>query len=490
MRVNTGIEGLDDVLLGGIPAGTLLLAQGLSGSGKTTVGLQFLIEGARRGERCLLVTNGETPEELASIAGSHGWSLDGVDVVRWEEEVEEGETSADYTLFPPAEVEVGETLSRVFAAIDRLQPARLVIDAISGIRILARDAAFFLLQLKRLHRFLSGRSCTTMLLNDTVDPDLDARAQTISHAVMELQHLVFGFGGERRRLRIRKVRGSRYVGGFHDMTIETGGLRVFPRLVATSHAEVPEAEPAASGLAELDALAGGGLPRGSSTLLTGPAGTGKSTLSALYLRAAAERGERSGVFLFDEPVRSFLRRSRGLGIDLDPHAEAGRVAFTHLDPAELSPGQIAHAVLEQVRGGTRLILFDTLNGYLQSAAEEPMVLLHLRELLSYLSGQGTVTLLTLTQHGILGQDIARPVVDLSFLADNVLLLRYFESGGSIHQALSMVKRRTGPHERTIRRLILEPGRVRLSGPLSEFSGVLTGVPHYERTRATLEEPMR
>jgi circadian clock protein KaiC len=478
-RLSFGVAGLDGILQGGIPRDTLFLVQGAPGAGKTTLGLQFLLEGAYQGEACLLVSNAETAKELAAIAASHGWDLGGIEIIRAEEESSEKASDAsDYTLFPAAEVEVGESLAYLFAQFERVSPRRLVIDSISGLRVLAREPAFYRRQLQRLREFLSARSCTTILLDDAGAGEANVRTQTIAHGFLELEQVSRDYGGERRRLRVRKLRGSGYVGGYHDFVIETGGVRVYPRLVAAQSATVGEDEPARSGVAELDAHAGGGLGRGSSTLLMGPAGAGKSTLATLYMHQAATQGERSALYLFDESEHSFVQRSRGLGLDVDPHIEAGRILLTYVDPAELTPGQIAHRIVEQVeRQGVRLVTIDSLNGYLHGAQQEHALLLHLRELLSYLSRQGVVSLLVLTQHGILGAEMSTPV-DVSFIADNVFLLRFFEARGAVRQALSMVKRRAGPHERTIRELLLEPGRVRVGKPLADFSGVLGGTPTF------------
>lgn len=478
-RTPFGIEGLDRILHGGIPRHTLFLCQGPPGSGKTTLSIQFLMEGARTGERCLLVTNGETANELDQIALSHGWNLEGIEVVEWQEPHGDvpADTDAEYTLFPEVEVEVGETLARLFSAIEEVAPDRLVIDSIATLRAIAPTPGFYRRQVKRIHDVLVSRACTTVMIDDVAGNGDDARAQTLAHGMLELEHVDFRYGADRRRLRVRKVRGSVYQSGSHDFVIERGGLRVYPRLVAGEHVETPLGDAAASGLAALDELAGGGLTRGSSTLIMGPAGTGKSTLASLYVHAAAQRGERCTVQLFDESLETFLRRSRGLGMEMRPFLEDGRLRIAHLDPAELTPGQIAHRLVEHVeQEDARLVVIDSLNGYLESGAEEPMVLLHLRELLSYLSRRGVVTILPLTQHGVIGPNVAPPV-DVSFLADNVFVLRYLELRGKIRQTVSMLKKRAGAHERTVRELHMEPGRVTLSGALDDLSGVLAGVTH-------------
>ncbi len=478
--VRFGISGLDDLFdhEGGIPPKTLFLIQGYTGIGKTTLALQFLLQGVREGASCLLVTNAETPAQLQTIAASHGWSLDGLHITEWMEEAN-GDASnieQDYTLFPEAEVEVGATLQSLFESVARVRPDRLVIDSISALRALAPSAAFHRRQLKRIRTFLWAYDCTTLLLDDAAISEKDMRRQTLADGLLELQQVDLAYGGDRRRLRVRKLRGCTYIGGYHDFRIRTGGIEVYPRLVASRHELVDYFEPAVSRVAALDALTGGGLPRGTSTLILGPAGSGKSTLGAAWVHAAAAQGESSAVCLFDESVDSYLARSRGLNLDLTPAIEAGQVHISHLDPAELSPGEISHLLVRRVDDdGARLVVIDSVNGYLHSAAEEPQVLLHLRELLSYLARRQVITLLIMTRHGILGNNEAAPL-DMSFLADNVILLRYFEAAGSIRQALSMVKKRTGAHERTIRELSFTGGVISLGEPLTEFSGVLSGWP--------------
>ncbi len=376
-------------------------------------------------------------------------------------------------------MEVGETLQHLFAEVERLRPSLLVLDSVSGLRVLAPTTAFYRRQLKRIRDYLSGRSCTTILLDEASMPEMDRRSETLADGVIELQRVELNYGADRRRLRVRKLRGCTYVSGAHDFSIETGGLVVFPRLVAQRFEELSKPEPLASGIAQLDMLTGGGLPRGSSTLMVGPAGIGKSTISTIYAMAAANWGERSCILLFDESVETHIARSQGLGLDIAAAIDARLIRMNHLDPAELSPGQIANLIVRQVEEEhVGVVIIDTLNGYLQSAFEEAAVLLHVRELVSYLNRRQVLTLLTLTQHGILGPDMATPV-DLSFLADNVFLLRYFETQGAVRQALSVVKKRSGKHERTIRELIMQPGGIGVSEPLEDFTGVLTGTPLYE-----------
>ena len=480
-RIASGVPGLDEVLQGGLPRGALLLIEGAPGSGKTTFGLQFLLQGIRQGETCLLASNAETLEQLKSIAASHAWTLDGIHVTEFTEPAagtgdDEG---SGYTLFPEAEVDLGETLQRLFAEIERLRPTRLVLDTISVLRILAPTPGFYRKQLRRVRDFMLAQSCTTLMLDEASRTgEKDVRSQTLADGIVDLELLDFKYGADRRQLRVRKLRGCSYFSGTHDFNIVTGGLVVFPRLVARAHAEIPNFEPLSSGVAQIDALLSGGLPRGSSTLVMGPAGSGKSTIATLYAMAAAKRGEHCSILLFDESAESHIARSRGLGFDIAAAIDAGRMRVKDLDPAELSLGQIAHLLVRQVEeDNVGLIVIDTLNGYLQSAAGEQAVFLHLRELISYLNRRRVVTLLTLTEHGILGSDRSTPI-DVSFLADNVILLRYFELRGAIRQALSVVKKRTGQHERTIRELTLKPGGISVGEPLEDLTSVLTGTPQH------------
>ena len=478
-RITSGIPGLDEILNGGVPRKTLLLIEGRPGSGKTTIALQFLLQGVREGETCLLITNAESAQQLDWIAATHGWKLDGIHVSEWRESADSaGEDAEDYTLFAEAEVEVGETLQYLYAEIERVQPTLLVIDTISALRVLAPTPAFYRRQLRRIREFLSTRSCTTLILDDASTGEKDARSQTLADGIIELNQVDFTYGMDRRRLRVRKLRGSTYVTGAHDFSITTGGIVLYPRLVARTHAKGGALEPLSSTIAELDRLSGGGLPRGTSTLMIGPAGTGKSTLSTIYALAAAGRGEKCCILLLDERIETHVARSQGLGLEIEAAMEAGSIRIQELNAAELSPGEIAHLLVRQVEeDDVGLVVIDTLNGYLHSAMEEPTVLLHLRELVAYLGRRNIVTLLTLTQHGIFGPAMLTPM-DVSFLADNVFLLRYFEESGGIRQALSMVKKRTGQHERTIREFVLAPGSISVGPPLREFSGILTGTPYY------------
>ena len=476
LRLATGSAGLDSVLNGGFPANHLYLLEGDPGTGKTTLALQFLLEGARLGEPVLYVTLSETKEELTAVARSHGWSLEGVNLHELVPPEESLKTESQYTIFHPSEVELGETTRAVIEEVERIQPRRVVFDSLSEMRLLARDPLRYRRQILALKQFFAGRHSTVLLLDDRTSADSDLQVQSIAHGVVMLEQLMLDYGAERRRLRVSKLRGSRFRGGYHDFTIRTGGLEVYPRLVAADRRAEFRSEASPSGVAELDSLLGGGLDRGTATLLMGPAGSGKSSLAAHFAAASAVRGERAAAFIFDEGVNTYLNRAAGLGTDLRAEVEAGRLTVQQVDPAELSPGEFAHAVCAAVeRDGARLVVIDSLNGYLQAMPDERFLTAQMHELLTYLNQQGVVTLLVMAQHGLLGP-MSSPV-DVSYLADTVVLLRYFEAGGAIRRAISVVKKRTGRHEDTIREMRLSASRgVEIGEPLTAFRGVLTGVP--------------
>jgi circadian clock protein KaiC len=475
-RLTTGSPGLDLVLNGGFPANRLYLIEGDPGTGKTTLALQFLLEGVRRGEPVLYVTLSETKEELTAVAHSHGWSLEGVNLHELLPPEESLKTEAQYTIFHPSEVELGETTKAVIEEVARIQPRRVVFDSLSEMRLLARDPLRYRRQILALKQFFAGRRTTVLLLDDRTATDADLQVQSIAHGVVMLEQVELDYGAERRRLRVSKLRGSRFRGGFHDFAIRTGGIEVYPRLVAANRGREFKAESVPSGVAELDALLGGGLDRGTATLLMGPAGSGKSSLATHFAAAVARRGEVAASFIFDEGVNTYLNRAAGLGTDLRSYVESGRLKVQQVDPAELSPGEFAHAVSEVVeRDGASLVIIDSLNGYLQAMPDERFLTAQMHELLTYLNQHGVVTLLVMAQHGFMGAGMSAPV-DVSYLADTVVLLRYFEAAGAIRRAISVVKKRTGPHEDTIREMRLSTSGVKVGAPLTAFRGVLTGVP--------------
>lgn len=477
-RIRTGVPGLDDILGGGLPPNRVYLVQGQPGVGKTTLALQFLLEGARQGDTGFYVTLSETEEELRAVAGSHRWSLDGIHLFELDAVEQSLKPEAQYTLFHPSEVELHETVERVTAAIERIKPVRVVFDSLSELRLLARDPLRFRRQILALKQFFIGRQCTVLLLDDGSAEADDIQLESLAHGVIVLEQKPRGYGSDRRVIRVTKIRGVAFRTGHHDMTLEQGGLCVYPRLVAAEHRRTFSPDRASSGIEELDALLNEGLERGSSTLLVGPAGAGKSTIASQFAVAAAERGEKAAIFTFEEGLAALFARSDGLGMPLRQHTEHGTIRCRQIDPAELSPGQLAHAVRQAVEEyGARIVVIDSLNGYLRATPGETFLVLQLHELLSYLNHMGVVTVLTLAQHGFFGVAM-KSDADVSYLADSVILLRYFEAAGRLRKAISVMKRRSGQHETTIRELSMSPNGLRVGEPLTDFQGVLTGVPTF------------
>jgi circadian clock protein KaiC len=481
-RVSIGVPGLDEILGGGLPGRRVHLVQGSPGAGKTTLALQFLLHGALRGERCLYISLSETRDEVAAVAASHGWQLG--DVVIFEA-LRMGPEDEN-TLFDPSEVELGERMDAILSEVDRVRPARLVLDSCTELRLLAHTPVRYRRQILALKHHLIEANRTVLLLDNPARHEPDVLLESLAHGVITLEQLHPDFGRERRRLRVTKMRGVAYRGGTHDYVIRTGGLVVFPRIVPAEHRSGREVNPFPSGNAALDALLGGGLDRGTSTLVLGPAGSGKSSLATVFVRAAAERGENAAVFLFDEARETLLARARGIGLHLAPHLETGRLTIQQVDPAELSPGEFLHAVRTAVdERKCRVVVIDSANGLLQAMPDERFVVLQLHDLLMYLGQKGVVTVLILAQHGVIGHDLSAPA-EVSYLADTVILVRFFEAGGVVRKALSVVKKRTGPHETTIREYELGAGGIRIGEPLTAYHGVLTGVP----TRASGAERAR
>lgn len=474
--MSTGIKGLDDILGGGLTPNRMYLVEGVPGSGKTTLGVQFLAEGARRGENVLYVTLSESGEELRDIAISHGWSLDGITIRELIPTERSLGADDQYTVFHPSEIELTETTKVILQDVEERKPTRLVFDSLSELRMLAGTPLRYRRQILALKQFFAGRGCTVILLDDLTATDRDLQVQSISHGVIALEQLIPEYGSDRRRLRVVKFRGRRFRGGYHDYLIRRGGLDVFPRLVAAEHRRAGTNGLMSSGLTELDALLGGGLELGSSTLLVGAPGTGKSTLTAQFACAAARRGQKSALFIFDESANTLLSRAKGMGIDLDPYVEQGLIAIHPVDPAELSPGEFAHIVRESVeKGDVKLLVIDSLNGYLNATPEERFLVIQLHEMLSYLGQLGVATFIVGAHQGLIGANMTS-VVDASYLADSVVLLRFYEAEGEVRQAISVVKKRGGAHERTIRDLRLTSDGIRIGEPLRKFRGVLTGVP--------------
>lgn len=471
----TGIAGLDQVLGGGLPAGRLYLVLGDPGTGKTTLGMQFLLEGVKRGERTLYITLSETKEEVQQVASSHGWSLDGVALYELDAAEHVLGLDAEPSMFDTSEVEFRATSRSIVKEIERVEPQRVIFDSLSELALLARDPLAFRRELLMLKQIFIERGATVILLSDRTTAEVDRQLQSLTHGVIRMEELAPEFGGERRRLRVQKMRGSTYRGGYHDYQIATGGLIVYPRLLAVAATSKRSAEPLSSGVPGFDSLLGGGLPRGHSTLLMGPAGSGKSTIIAKFLASALMRGEPAAFLLFDESTESFLTRSERLGIELRTHVQSGLLDIDIINAAELCPGELTQRVLDQVeQRSTSLVAIDSLNGYIHAMPEERFLTMHLHELLSYLNQVGVTTLLSLAQHGVVGS-MSSPA-DLTYIADAVLLMRFFEALGEIRRAISMVKNRGGGHEHSIRELSIGPTGISIGEPLVEFQGVLTGVP--------------
>jgi circadian clock protein KaiC len=482
-RSSTGIAGLDDILGGGLPASHLYLVEGTPGAGKTTLGLQFLRRGVQAGEKGLYITLSETAAELSTVAASHGWSLEGVEV--FELVTDEGlGPDAEQSILHPSEVELGETTRGVIAAVERLKPMRVVFDSLSEMRLLAQNPLRYRRQVLALKSFFSSRGCTVLLLDDRSATMDDLQLHSIAHGVISLEQTVDQYGPERRRLRVIKMRGIRFRGGEHDFSLDTGGIAVYPRLVAAEHRQRHVETTVSTGTAELDQLLGGGLARGSNTLFSGPSGVGKTTTAVACVRAALLRGERAVYYLFDEGLSTLLVRSRALGLDVAEYLENGQLEIKTLDPAEVSPGQFANMVRAAVEDvGVQTVVIDSLNAYLQAMSGDKHLLLQMHELLTYLNQRGVVTILILAQHGVLG-DI-RGDVDLSYLSDGIVLFRYFEARGSLLKAVSVVKSRTSEHELTIREFRLGKNGVELGQALQDFEGVMSGIASYKGTAPLL-----
>jgi circadian clock protein KaiC len=472
-RASTGISGLDTLLVGGFPLHRLHLIEGDPGTGKTTLALQFLLEGRRVGDSCLYVTLSETATELRGIAATHGWSLDGLELCELAPS-EAGRPDEQYTLYHPAEIELGQMVKNVLAATDRVQPSRVVLDSLSELRLLARDSLRYRRQILALKEFFSTRACTVLVLDDHTSSADDLQLRSIAHSVVLLEQEPYEYGRSRRRLRILKVRGVAAIEGFHDFRIRRGGLSVFPQLVPATRGRAP-GTPIQSGIKELDRLLGGGLSWGTCTLFMGPAGVGKSSVAAQYVTATAAESP-AAVYLFDERRSTFVGRCEALGMDIEPRVRSGQLTIEQVEPGDLSPGEFAHRVCERVdRHGCRVVLIDSLNGYLHAipVGHSPLVRMH--ELLAYLNERNVATLLVTAQHGVIGPHMTSPI-DVSYIADCVVLFRFFEADGNLRKAISVFKKRTGRHETSIRELAIEPGGIRVGEPLTEFHGLMTGVP--------------
>jgi len=476
-RISTGSAGLDEILAGGLDAGRLYLVEGCPGTGKTTLALQFLLAGAKLGEKTLLISLSETEQELRVVALRHGWSLDDIEVFELPSAEGALDPDRELTVFQPSAIDLSETTKTLIGKIEELKPARVVFDSLSEMRLLAQSPLRYRRQILALKHFFNGRACTVMLLDDLSSVSSELQVQNIAHGAVLLEQTPVDFGSERRRLRVVKMRGIDFKGGYHDFTIQRGGLAIYPRLVAAEHHQSFTGEFARSGNAGMDALLGGGLERGTNALLIGAAGVGKSSLALTFATAAAMRGDRAVVFAFDEGRGTIDARAKAIGLPLQECVDAGTLRIQQIDPAEMAPGEFAHLVRCSVElDGARMIVIDSLNGYLNAMPDERFLILQMHELLSYLSQLGVVCILVLAQHGLVGP--METPLDISYLSDAVVMLRYFEAEGRVRRALSVLKKRGGVHEDTIREYQLTSEGIRVGPPLTEFSGIFTGTPTY------------
>ncbi len=481
--MSTGVEGLDNILGGGLTPNRVYLVEGSPGAGKTTLALQFLLKGAELGEAGLYITLSETRSELLAVADAHGWDVDALSIV--ELLSDEGlDPEYEQSILHPAEVELGETVKNVMQQVESVKPVRIVLDSLSELRLLSQNTLRYRRQILALKRYFATRDCTVILLDDNTSDPGDLQLHSIAHGVISLDQLVHDYGGARRRLRVAKMRGLKFREGFHDFTLETGGIDVYPRLVAAEHHVEFSSTPLSTGSEGLDALLGGGLIPGTNTLLIGPSGVGKTTTVVCCLMAALKRGERCIYYLFDETLRTLLLRSKALGMDLAPFLENGQLTLRQIDPAEMSPGEFTSDVRVAVEeDGVRYVAIDSLNAYLQAMPGERYLLLQMHELLGYLNQRGVATMLVLGQHGIVGE--VQTDIDISYLSDAMIVFRYFEHQGEVLTALATVKSRGSAHERTIRQFRLAQGGIEVSEALRDFDGVLAGLPSYRGNSAML-----
>jgi circadian clock protein KaiC len=485
MKARTGIAGLDDILSGGLSRGHIFLLEGMPGAGKTTVAVQFLLEGARQGERSLYITLSETERELREGAASHGWTLDdNIEVFELIPPESVLDDEQQQSLLYSSDLELGEVTKQIFDAIERVGPSRVVLDSLSEIRLLAQSSLRYRRQVLAIKHFFTRHGATVLMLDDLTAETADKTVHSITHGVIRLEELAPAYGAERRRVRIFKYRGQKYRGGYHDFTIATGGINVFPRLIAAEHHRPFARSPVTTGVRELDDVLGGGVHTGSSTLILGPSGTGKSLIALTFAMAAIARGEKAALFIFDEELGLLFSRMKSLGIALEAAREKGTLVIEQIDAAELSPGEFAHRVKKTVEDlAIKTVVIDSLNGYQAAMPEENSLILHIHELLQFLNRRGATTFMTVAQHGLVGE--MQAPVDVTYLADTVILLRYFEATGHVRRAISVIKKRTGSHETTIREFRIGDEGLTVGAPLEAFQGVLRGAPTYSGDAAPL-----
>lgn len=476
VRSATGVPGLDEVLHGGLLAGRLYLIDGNPGAGKTTLALQYLLEGRAAGERCLYVTLSESAAELAAGARSHGWSMDGIEVVEIIADDSQLTGEEQLTMYHPAEVELSETTRRLLDAVERYRPQRMVLDSLSELRLLAQSSLRYRQQILALKQFFAGRNCTTLFLDDRTSEASDLQLQSIAHGVISLDSRTPSYGHTLRQVQVLKFRGSDFYSGYHDFRIRAGGLEVFPRLTASEHRIRFVRDSLSSGVPALDKLLGGGIDRGTSTLMMGPPGTGKSTVAFQFAAAAAARGDHATVFAFEESRSVLLSRATSLGIRFAQGGGPGEVLVRQIDPTEVTPGEFSCLVRREVElGHARVVVIDSLNGYMNAMPEDRILAAQLHELLSYLNNRGVATFIVAAQRGTIGSELISQV-EASYLADAIVMFRLFEHGGGLKKAISIVKKRSGPHEESIRQLWMDSSGVHVGEPLMGLRGVLTGVP--------------
>ena len=489
-RAGTGILGLDEILVGGLSRGNMFLLEGAPGAGKTTIALEFLLEGAAKGEKSLYITLSETEAELRESAASHGWTIP-PDIAVFEVVPPESllDANQQQSLLYSSDLELGEATKQIFGAVERFKPVRVVLDSLSEIRLLAQSSLRYRRQILTIKHYFARQGATVLMLDDLTAEATDKTVHSVAHGVVLLEELAPDYGAERRRLRVLKYRGVKYRGGYHDFIIARGGVKVFPRLVAAEHRTVFERRQLSTGIAEFDALLGGGVEAGSSTLILGPAGTGKSLLGIGFLMAAIRRGERAAMFSFDEETGLLFDRMKVMGIDLAAVQAKGQLHLEQIDAAELSPGEFAHRVSKAVdKNKIKTVLIDSLNGYTAAMPHENSLILHMHELLQYLNRQGASTFMTVAQHGLVGN--MQSPVDITYLADTVILLRYFEAMGQVRRAISVIKKRTGSHESTIREFHITSKGPTMGEPLEKFQGVLRGVPSYSGAASDLQSKVK